>query len=117
MTTSLSDLKAQLGPLRIGLFAAAVLNCMLPLIDWIIRQVSTADIDDSLWSIFPDLVAPVMAPLLLVVIFFDYVMSRVRAADEGDEQSEQFVAIHRFELLVMGFLFLWWLPFFWSIAS
>ena len=117
MTAKFSSLKSQLGPLRLGLFIITFINCLLPVIDWIIRRISSADFDETLWPVFPELVAPVMAPLLLVVIFFDYVMSRVRAADESGEQREQFIAIHRFELKLMGLLFLWWLPFFWSIMN
>ena len=117
MTESIQLLKSRLGPLRLGLFAIALLNCLLPVIDWIAGQIATTRHDEGIWPVFPDLVAPVMAPLLLVVIFFDYVMSRVRAADESGDSRERFIAIHRFELYFMGFMFLWWLPFFWSILN
>ena len=45
-------------------------------------------------------------------VIFDYLMSRVRAADAEGELREQFLLISRVELAVMLFLMLAWVPFF-----
>ena len=112
MTTSFKSRLASLGTLRLGLIAIAVVNMLLPVIDSLLRRLTTADMSDSIWNIFPALVAPVMAPLLLVVVFFDYLMSRIQAADTQGEARDHFIAISRIELMVMAVMFLYWLPFF-----
>jgi hypothetical protein len=112
MTTSFKSRLAALGTLRLGLIAIAVVNMLLPVIDSLLQRLTESDMSDSIWNIFPTLVAPVMAPLLMVVIFFDYLMSRVQAADAQGETLEHFTAIGRIELMIMLIMFLFWLPFF-----
>ena len=53
-----------------------------------------------------------MAPLLAVVLLFDYIMSRVRAADATGFEHDRFVRIGRIELAVMVLTLLFWVPFF-----
>lgn len=117
MTQSFKTQLAPLGALRIGLFTIAIVNSLLPLIDSILRRLISTDLTDSTWAIFPALVAPVMAPLLLAIIFFDYLMSCVRAADESGDARAHFIAISRIELLLMAVIFIFWLPFFVALAK
>jgi len=63
------------------------------------------------WSVLVGVVAPVMAPLLVVVILFDYIMSRVRAADSTGDQRALYIAIGRTELAVIALSLLFWVPY------
>ena len=102
---------ARLGFLRLALFALTLINMLLPLIDT--SPMPTADADGrSLMYILATFVAPVMAPILSVVILFDYVMSRVRAADVEDESSARYRAVARIELIVLVLTLVYWVPFF-----
>ncbi len=112
MTTPFKSRLASLGTLRLGLIAIAMVNMLLPVIDSILRRLTASDMSDSIWYIFPTLIAPAMAPLLLVVMFFDYVMSRIQAADAQGEVRDHFIAVSRIELMIMAIMILFWLPFF-----
>jgi hypothetical protein len=112
MKTSFKSRIASLGTLRLGLIIIAMVNMLLPVIDSVLRHLTESDMSGSLWYVFPTLVAPVMAPLLLVILFFDYLMSRIQAADAQGETRDHYIAISRIELMVMAIMFLYWLPFF-----
>jgi hypothetical protein len=112
MKMSFKSRLASLGTLRLGLIVIAMVNMLLPVIHSVLRHLTESDMSGSLWHIFPTLVAPVMAPLLLVIVFFDYLMSRVQAADAQGETRDHFIAISRIELMLMAIMFLYWLPFF-----
>jgi len=72
--------------------------------------------EPSTWSAIPAIVVPVMAPILIVVILFDYIMSRVRAADEPDgEQRRHYLLTGRIELILIGIMLAYWIPFFVSL--
>ena len=55
---------------------------------------------------------PVLAPILVVVILFDYIMSRVRAADADGLLRTRFTRMARIDLLVMVVTLLFWIPYF-----
>ena len=103
-----------LGILRLSLLAFALLNTLPPLL--VQFGVITVDAgEETFASIFLQLVVPVMAPIFLVVILFDYVMSRVQAADAEGEAADRYATIARIELWVMLFTLLVWIPFFVSL--
>lgn len=103
---------ASLGFLRLGLYGLAILNMVIPACYWLVETLKGSAIDQSLVSIIATLVAPVMAPILLVVILFDYVMSRVRVADEQGDLRAYYLLICRIELLLIGIMLAYWIPFF-----
>lgn len=103
---------ASLGFLRLGLFGLAILNLLLPAGYWLAEMLIGGVIEPSLVSIIATLVAPVMAPILVVVILFDYIMSRVRAADEQGELRLHYRSICRIELMLIGLMLACWIPFF-----
>lgn len=111
MNSRLSGFRlVDLGLLRQALLGLALVNALLPILHGLGPSAATAE--RSLWDIFATLIAPVMAPLLVVVILFDYVMSRVRAADAvGDEQA-RYAAIARLELAAIAFSLIFWGPYF-----
>ena len=103
---------ASLGFLRLGLYVLALLDMVIPVCYWLVETLAGSAIDQSLVTIIATLVAPVMAPILLVVILFDYVMSRVRVADEKGDLRAYYLLICRIELLLIGIMLAYWIPFF-----
>jgi hypothetical protein len=110
MTSNNDNLLRALGFLRIGLLVLVLLNLSLPLIGMIPPFAVSGD-ERTIWTVLSTVVAPVMAPLLVVVILFDYVMSRVRAADSTGPQRARFVAIGRIELAAIAISLLFWVPY------
>ena len=111
MTTEHDTLLTRIGFLRMALISLALLNILLPLVQ-ILLNVTPPINGHNLWSLMTTVIAPVMAPLYVVVIFFDYVMSRVRAADAEGNERRVFTTIGRIELLVIGVNLLFWVPYF-----
>lgn len=110
MESTDKNLWQSLGFLRLALLALALINILLPIVN--LAGGSTAfDYHDS-WSLAATVIAPVMAPLLAVVLLFDYIMSRVRAADAEGEMRALFTKIGRIELAVIAIMLLFWIPYF-----
>jgi len=101
-----------LGFLRLGLLCLALFNIALPVIYYLIFPEAGTDVTYSGWRAIPTLVTPVMAPLLVVVVLFDAVMSRVRVADARGEERAKYLAIYRIELLSIGIMLAYWVPYF-----
>ncbi len=99
-----------LGPLRLGLLTIALLNMLVPIIDAQFVPSAAADAERSLWGVFASLITPVLAPLLMVVVLFDYIMTRVRAADASGEERSRFVTIGRIELAAIAIMLIYWVP-------
>ena len=112
MPSSRKPLVADLGFLRLGLLGLAILNTLIAAA----YLVASKGSDGLPGGEIVGVVASVMAPLFLVVIFFDYVMCRVRAADAEGEERRQFRLIGRIELAVIGVTLLYWVPFFYSVT-
>ena len=105
-----------LGFLRLALLLLALLNMLLPIINAQLAPLSAVSGERSVWEIFASLIAPIMAPLLVVVILFDYIMSRVRAADSSGALRARYLAIGRIELIVIAITLAYWIPFFVSLT-
>ncbi len=111
MISKYNKLLPALGFLRIALLIAALLNIMLPLIDTLVPLAVSAD-EHHLWSVLTRVITPVIAPLLIVVILFDYIMTRVRAADAVGELRTRFIQIGQIELAALALMLLFWVPYF-----
>jgi hypothetical protein len=111
MTSHTDNLLSALGVLRIGLLALALINIFPPLIEIVFPVVVNTD-GHSFWSVLTSVITPVMAPLLMVVLLFDYLMSRMRAADATGPERASYVTIGRIELAILGLTLLFWVPFF-----
>jgi hypothetical protein len=111
MTSQDNNLLRSLGFLRIALITLALLNCFFPLIAITFPFLLEGD-KHSFWSVLTTIVAPVNAPLLMVVTLFDYIMSRVRAADSEGSERRHYTKIGRIELAVLGITLLVWIPYF-----
>lgn len=108
---SIKSRLVELGLMRQVLLGLALVNLLLPILHWI-GSTAAISADRSLWDIFATLIAPVMAPLLLVVVLFDYIMSRVRAADATGVEQTRFAAIARLEFAVIAISVIFWGPYF-----
>lgn len=106
-----------LGFLRLALIIVAFINLLIPIVDSQLVEQAGSGGGPSLWNIVATYIAPVMTPLLVVVILFDYIMSRVRAADSEGEERARYVFIGRIELTVIAITLLYWIPYFVEIMS
>ena len=111
MTSHTDNLLSSLGFLRIGLLALALINILPPLIEIVLPVVANTG-GHSFWSVLTSVITPVMAPLLMVVLLFDYLMSRMRAADATGSERASYVTIGRIELALLGITLLFWVPYF-----
>jgi hypothetical protein len=111
MTSHTDNLLSALGFLRIGLLVLVLLNILLPLIEVMLPGTASTD-GHSFWWVLTSVITPVMAPLLMVVLLFDYLMSRMRSADAAGSERANFITIGRIELALLGLTLLFWVPFF-----
>jgi hypothetical protein len=98
-----------LGLLRGGLIA-------LGLIDVLIRPEPGSYISYSGFEMVQTLVAPAAAPLFIMVILFDALMSKIRASDSTGEERKRFRIILWTELAAVAFMIIMWLPFYLAIG-
>ena len=110
---------SKLGPLRVSLLALALINLLVSAFEWIGNDDFTLQLGDDpgFWQIAAIYIAPVNAPIILVVVFFDYLMSRIRAADSTGEDRKRFVLISRIELAMIALYFAYWGPYFVSLLK
>jgi len=67
-------------------------------------------------QVIPTLITPAAVPILVMVILFDSLMSKIRASDSQGEERIRFQKILRVELATVAILFIVWLPFFLAIG-
>ncbi|MEM7304380.1 MAG: hypothetical protein AAF372_02510 [Pseudomonadota bacterium] len=104
------NLLKSLGFLRISLL-------LLGIIDVLLRPEPGTYAAREGIEIIPTLIAPAAAPILIMVILFDALMSKVRASDTQGEESKKFRHIMYAELAVVAFMILGWLPYFLAIGK
>ena len=68
-------------------------------------------------EIIPTLIAPATAPILLMVILFDALMSKVRASDSSGEESAKFTRIMLVEIATVVILVIAWFPYFIALGK
>jgi hypothetical protein len=113
MTSKPDNLFSALGVLRTALLSIALLNLVLPSIE-ILFGFSVGVDKHTFWSVLTGVITPAMAPLLVVVILFDYIMSRVRAADAEGAMRAHYIRIGRVELMMIGITLAFWIPYFYN---
>ena len=99
-----------LGFLRISLLALGVINAFLS------PEPGTPINHDGI-EVIPTLVAPAAAPIIIMVILFDVLMSKIRASDSTGEESKKFKSIMWVELGVVVFMIMAWLPYYLAIGK
>lgn len=68
-------------------------------------------------EVIPTLVAPAAGPIIMMVILFDALMSKIRASDSTGEERRKFRTIMWAELAVVAFMVIGWLPYFLAIGK
>lgn len=101
-----------LGALRFGLLLLVVIDVLLPAAWLAFRLLNDIEASYSGWQSLPVLIAPVLAPILLVVLIFDIVMCSVHAADNPGEAGARHRLIRRIDIGAIALLLLYWIPFF-----
>ena len=115
-----SPLKTQpnsLGFLRKGLLGLAIVTMLLPIVEWLAIQLLGELNEDSILALSAGLIAPVMAPMLIVVILLDVIMSKVKAADDPAGSGDLYRMISRVDTTMIIIMLIFWVPFFISLTS
>jgi hypothetical protein len=117
MVSTLKTQLASLGFLRLGLIGLAIVTMLIPIVEWVVIQLLGELGEHSLLSLSAGLIAPVMAPMLIVVILLDIIMSKVRAADDPDGSGDLYRMISRIDTIMIVVMLVFWVPFFMSLRS
>ncbi len=99
-----------LGFLRIALLGLGIIDAFLS------PKPGSSIIHEG-YQVIPTLVAPAAAPIIIMVILFDVLMSKIRASDTIGEQSKKFKTIMWTELGVVAFMIAAWAPYFMAIGK
>jgi hypothetical protein len=99
-----------LGFLRISLLSLGIFNSLL-------SPEPGTPISHEGFAVIPTLVAPAAAPIIIMVILFDVLMSKIRASDSTGEESKKFKTIMWTELVVVAFMIMAWLPYYLAIGK
>ncbi len=99
-----------LGFLRICLLMLGIIDVFLS------PTPGTSPVKEGI-DIIPTLVAPAAAPIIIMVILFDALMSKIRSSDSQGEESKKFKHIMWTELAVVAFMVMGWLPYFSAIGK
>lgn len=99
-----------LGFLRLSLLGLAILNIAL-------RPEPGAVVVHSGSELISTLIAPASAPIILMVIMFDALMSKVRASDAEGEQETDFTRIMFIEMAMAIILVIAWFPYFVALGK
>ena len=99
-----------LGFLRLALIGLALINILL-------RPAPETAVARSGIEIIPTLIAPAAAPILLMVILFEALMSKIRASDATGEESRKFSRIMWVEIATAAIMAIAWLPYFIALGK
>ena len=69
------------------------------------------------WAFVPTLLAPVLAPLILMVLLLDALMTRIFMTDAAGAERARLKYIVTVDLVAALALFLFWLPYFIAIGA
>lgn len=117
MTSNLKTLSANFGFLRLGLITLAITSMLIPTIQWGVTELGAELSDHSLLALAGGLIAPVMAPVLIVLILLDVIMAKVRAADDPAASGDHYRMISRVDSFLILIMLIFWVPFFYSLTS
>lgn len=109
-TRGLSTWLRELGTLRVALAAMA-----LPLIVFATRP-GTAPVFEGI-ALFPTVLMPVLAPMVVMVLMLDALMARVFMFEKEGTERARYRRIVTVELVLSTVLILVWLPYFRAITG
>ena len=99
-----------IGPLRYALITAVVVSIIL-------RPELGAKLSYQGWSIVPDLLVPVITPILFMLLLLDAIMAMVYRSDKPVEVKARFLRIVILNLVLAVVLFNYWLPFYKQVQT
>ena len=108
--TGLAARAGELGVLRLGLLALALLLAVM-------ATAPGAAPARAGWGLIETVVLPAAAPLLLFGLLFEVLMSAVRLADAEAAQRERWKRVLTAELLAAAVLVAAWAPFFAAVFT
>ena len=106
---------ASVGFLRLGLFGLAILSMLLPIIEWAVVQMIGELEERSVLALSAGLIAPVMAPTLILIVLLDIIMAKVRASSAPTGSDSVYIAISRVGTLLIIIMLLFWAPYFYFV--
>jgi len=98
------------GPLRYALITATVLVIIL-------RPELGVKLSYEGWSVVTDLLAPVITPILFMLLLLDAIMAMVYRSDKPVEVKARYLRIVFLNLFLAIGLLLYWLPFYKQLQS
>ena len=117
MASTLKTHLASFGFLRLGLIGLAIVSMLIPMVEWMTIQLNGERLEDSLLSLSAGLIAPVMAPMLIVVLLLDVIMAKVRAADDHTSSGDLYRMVSRVDTILIIVMLIFWVPFLISLTS
>jgi len=93
------------GPLRLALIS-------LVLLDMLLRPQPGGPYSFEGMHIATDLIAPVLFPILFMLLLLDSIMSMVYRSDKTNAVRRRYLIIALFDVVLAVVFFLYWLPFF-----
>ncbi len=106
--TAPSGFLASVGPLRIGL-SVLVLSC-LPMAFF-------AQGGHEGWRVIPVHIAPVLVVILIWLLLFDIMMTRILLADKPPAERPRYRRAFRLDMSLLFALLLFWGPFYYGLLS
>lgn len=106
----LAALATQFGALRLMLAALTIVNMLY------VQKPGTPPVYSG-WDLGPTVIAPVMAPLVLMLLMLDMLMSRVMMVDATAQARKRLRHVILVELLLALGLLLVWLPYFLALGQ
>jgi hypothetical protein len=110
MEVTLKTQLSSFGFLRLGLIGLSILSILLPVFEWVVIQFLGEIAERSALGLSAQLIAPVMAPVLIIVILFDIFMAKVRTSD--DPIGVLYKTISQIETILIVVMMAFWVPFF-----
>lgn len=101
----------ELGTLRVALFLFTLFLIL------IVPSAGTTPSDNDWMALLRTTLAPVFAPLILMLLLLDALMARVFMADAAGGERLRFRRILRTDLTVAFLLLLFWLPYFLALRQ
>ena len=110
MTSEVKHIIRAFGPLRITLI-------LLVIIDMLLRPEPGTRLAYEGWEMVPGLLAPVMSPILFMLLLLDAIMAMVYRSDKPVEVKARYLIIVMVNIVLAITLLLRWLPFFKEIST
>ncbi|MFT5549106.1 MAG: hypothetical protein ACJA0I_001386 [Gammaproteobacteria bacterium] len=112
MEVTLKTQLSSFGFLRLGLIGLSILSILLPVFEWVVIQFLGEIAERSALGLSAQLIAPVMAPVLIIVILFDIFMAKVRTSDDPMGIGVLYKTISQIETILIVVMMAFWVPFF-----